>query len=119
MPSICLFEEAEFRCIGIKQMMEDREEIVTWESFKVRFLEEYFPNSVRYAKEVEFMQLEQGNISITEYATRFKHLARFYTQTMTKAWRCRKFEFGLKQELKEVVIPMSIRDFPALWRKQK
>jgi len=49
------------------------------------------------------MQLEQGNLSITEYATRFKHLARFYTQIMTEAWRCRKFEFGLKQELKEVV----------------
>jgi len=29
------------------------------------------------------------------------------------------FEFGLKQELKEVVIPMSIRDFPALVEKAK
>jgi len=38
---------------------------------------------------------------------------------MTKAWRCRKFEFGLKQKLKEVVIPMSIRDFPALVEKAK
>jgi len=65
------------------------------------------------------MQLEQGNLSVTEYATRFKHLARFYTQTMTEAWRCRKFDFGLKQELKEVVIPMSIRDFPALVEKTK
>ena len=36
-------------------MMEDREEIVTRESFKVRFLEEYFPDSVRYAKEFEFV----------------------------------------------------------------
>jgi len=100
-------------------MMEDRGEDATWENSKVRFLEEYFPNSVRYAKEIEFMQLEQENISVTEYATRFKHLARFYTQTMTEAWRCRKFEFDLKQELKEVVIPMSIRDFPALVEKAK
>ena len=99
--------------------MEDRGEDATWENFKVRFLKEYFPDSVRYAKEIEFMQLEPGNLSVTEYATRFKHLARFYTQTMTEAWRCRKFEFGLKQELKEVVIPMSIRDFPALVEKAK
>ena len=56
------------------------------------------------------MQLEQGNLSVTEYAIRFKHLARFYTQTTTEAWRCRKFVFGLKQELKEVVIPMSIME---------
>ena len=65
------------------------------------------------------MQLEQGNLSVTEYATRFKHLARFYTQTMTEAWRCRKFEFGLKQEHKEVVIAMSNRDFPAVVEKGK
>ena len=29
-----LIEEAEFWWIGMKQMMEDKEEIVTWESFK-------------------------------------------------------------------------------------
>jgi len=78
-----LIEEVEFQWIGMKQMMEDKEEIITWD--KVRFLEEYFPDCVRYAKEIEFMQLEQGNLSVNEYATRFKHLARFYTQTMTKA----------------------------------
>jgi len=31
-------EEAEFWWIGMKQMMEDKEEIVTWKSFKVTFL---------------------------------------------------------------------------------
>jgi len=114
-----LIEEAEFWWISMKQMMEDRGEDATLENFKVRFREEYFPHSVRYEKEIEFMQLEQGNVLVTEYATRVKHLARFYTQTMIEAWRCRKFEFGLKQELKEVVIHMSIRDFPALVEKAK
>ena len=61
-----LIEEAKFCWIGMKQMMEDIEE-----SFKVRFMEEYFPNSVRYDKKIEFMQLEQENFSVTEYATRF------------------------------------------------
>jgi len=37
----------------MKKIMEDREEHVTWENFKVRFMEEYFPDSVRYAKEIE------------------------------------------------------------------
>jgi len=89
-----LIEEAEFWWIGMKQIMEDKGEDATWENFKVRFLEEYFPDSVRYAKEIEFMQPEQGNLSVTEYATRFKHLARFYTQTMTEAWRCRNLSLG-------------------------
>jgi len=42
----------------MKQMMEDGEEIVTRESFKVRLLEECFPDRFKYAKEIEFMQLE-------------------------------------------------------------
>jgi len=53
--------------------------------FQRRFIEDYFPDSVRYAKEIEFIQLEQGNLPVTEYATRFKHLARFYTRIMTEA----------------------------------
>ena len=40
-----LIEEAEFWWIGMKQMMEDKGEDATWENFKVRFLEEYFPDS--------------------------------------------------------------------------
>jgi len=42
-----------------------------------KFLSEYFPNSVRYAKEVEFLQLTQGGKSVTEYVEKFKHLSRF------------------------------------------
>ena len=59
-------EEVEFWWIGMKQMMEDKGEDATWENFKVRFLEEYFPDSVRYAKEIEFMQLEQGNLTCSD-----------------------------------------------------
>jgi len=112
-------EDAEFWWKDIRQMMEGRGENVTWESFKVRFLEEYFPDSVKNAKEIEFMQLEQENLSVTNYATRFKHLAKFSTQIMTEDWRFKKFEFGLRQELKEVVVPLSIREFPALVEKAK
>jgi len=36
-------------------MMEERGEDVTRESFKVIFLEEYFPDNVRHVKEIEFM----------------------------------------------------------------
>jgi len=57
----------------------EREESVTWEAFRERFLSEYFPNSIRYAKEVEFLQLTQGRKTVTKYAERFKHLSRFYT----------------------------------------
>jgi len=39
---------------------------------------------VRYAKEVEFLQLMQGEMSVSEYAKKFKHLGRFHTLRMAE-----------------------------------
>jgi len=46
--------EAEHWWISTKSIMEERGESVTWETFRGKFLSEYFPDNVRYAKEVEF-----------------------------------------------------------------
>jgi len=61
-----LTEEAEHWWISMKSIMEERGEHVTWEAFRGKFLSEYFPDTVRYAKEVEFLQLTQGGKSVTE-----------------------------------------------------
>jgi len=50
-----LIGEAEHWWINMKSIMEEREEPVTREAFRGKFLSEYFPDSVRYAKEVEFL----------------------------------------------------------------
>ena len=39
--------------------------------FRVRFLEKYFPDSARFAREAEFLKLEQGDMSVNTYAARF------------------------------------------------
>jgi len=39
----------------MKLIMEESVEIISLKSFKRKFLEEYFPESVRYSKEVEFL----------------------------------------------------------------
>jgi len=77
-------------------------------------MSEYFPDSVRYAKEVEFLQLTQGDKSVAEYAERFKHLGRFYTMLLDEEWRCKKFKNGLRGDLRLMVAPLSIKDFAAL-----
>jgi len=74
-----LTREAKHWWISTKSIMEEKGEPVTWEAFRGKFLSEYFPDSVRYAKEVEFLQLTQGGKSVAEYAEKFKHLNRFYT----------------------------------------
>jgi len=92
--------EAEHWWINTKSIMEERDEPVMWETFRERFLSEYFPDSIRYAKEVEFLQLTQGGKTVTEYAERFKHLSRFYTLPLDEEWRCRKFKNGLRGDIR-------------------
>jgi len=52
--------EAEHWWMSMKSIMEERGKPVTWEAFRGKFLSKYFSDSVRYAKEVEFLQLTQG-----------------------------------------------------------
>ena len=114
-----LMGEAEHWWVCMKSMMEERQEVVTWEVFRRKFLSEYFADSVKYDKEVEFLQLTQGNISMTEYTEKFKHLSRFYTMPLDEEWRCRKFENGLRGDLRLMVASLSIKDFAALVEKAR
>jgi len=52
--------EAEHWWSNTRSILEERDEPMSWETFRERFLSEYFPDSIRYAKEVEFLQLTQG-----------------------------------------------------------
>ncbi|XP_020236979.1 uncharacterized protein LOC109816392 [Cajanus cajan] len=40
------------------------------------------------------MRLQQGGMTVSEYAMRFEHLARFYLQAISEAWKCIKFAEG-------------------------
>jgi len=57
-----LFGEAKFWWMEAQQMMEAKVELLDWKSFRLRSPEKYFPNSVKFAKEIEFQKLEQGNM---------------------------------------------------------
>ncbi|XP_020205583.1 uncharacterized protein LOC109790769 [Cajanus cajan] len=114
-----LVGEASFWWKGAQAMMEARGEVVNLENFKKVFLEKYFPDSTRNAKEVEFLRLQQGNMSVQEYVVKFKHLARYYSQAISEAWRCRKFSESLRYELKKTIVPMGIVEFLVLVEKAK
>ncbi|XP_027905698.1 uncharacterized protein LOC114165239 [Vigna unguiculata] len=56
-----------------------------------RFLSEYFPDSIRYAKEVEFLQLTQGGKTVTEYAERHEERRRPYDRPHHQPQKSRSF----------------------------
>nr|KYP51978.1 hypothetical protein KK1_026188 [Cajanus cajan] len=114
-----LVGEASFWWKGAQAMMEARGEVVNWENFRKVFLEKYFPHSARYAKEDEFLRLQQGNMYVQGYVVKFEHLARYYSQAITETWGCRKFSEGLRYELKKANVPMGMVEFPVLVEKEK
>jgi len=92
---------------------------INWEVFKTKFLEKYFPNDVRRTKEIEFMELKQGNLLIGEYASKFEILGKYSTFFYHPDERMKyiKFEDGLRPELKKAVGILEISDFPTFIHK--
>jgi len=56
---------------------------------------------------------------VANYAEKFKHLTRFYTLPLDEEWRCRKFKNGLRDNIRLMVAPLSIKDFAALVEKAR
>ncbi|MCI50894.1 hypothetical protein A2U01_0072138, partial [Trifolium medium] len=46
--------------------------LITWARFKREFMTKHFPVDERNRKVVEFMELKQGNMSVSEYAAKFE-----------------------------------------------
>ncbi|XP_075515837.1 uncharacterized protein LOC142550643 [Primulina tabacum] len=54
-----------------EEAIRESSQIISWEVFRTHFIQEYSPPSYYSAKEAEFNQLVQGNISVGEYASQF------------------------------------------------
>ena len=71
--------DAEFWWNGIKRLLEESQVEITLDIFKEAFYQKYFLVSVQNAKELEFMQLCQGNSNVSEYIAKFEELYKFST----------------------------------------
>nr|KYP76406.1 hypothetical protein KK1_020648 [Cajanus cajan] len=93
---------------------------VNWDNFKRLFLEKYFPRDVRHKKQVEFLELKQGENSVAEYVTKFEDLVRFcpmYDGVDNEEDKCVKFVSGLRPEIKQVFNYQGITHYHELVNK--
>eukprot|EP00256_Glycine_max_P067144 XP_025981739.1 uncharacterized protein LOC102669650 [Glycine max] len=91
--------------------------VVPWGTFRQTFLEKYFPEDVKNRKEMEFLELKQGSMTVAEYAARFENLVRYFPHYQGEAGersKCVKFVNGLRPEVKMMVNYHSIHDFAQL-----
>ncbi|XP_004514096.1 uncharacterized protein [Cicer arietinum] len=117
-----LIGEAEYWWQGARQITEGNHEDMTWEVFKRRFLDKYFPKSARAGKEDQFLRLYQGSLTASEYATKFESLAkhfRYFRNQMDEEYMCERFESELMYEIKECVGPLDIHQYQVLVEKCK
>ena len=77
-------------------------------------LRKYFPEDVCGKKEIEFLELKQGSMSVVEYAAKFAELAKFYphyAEENAEFSKCIKFENSLRPEINKAVGYQKIRVF--------
>ena len=61
-----------------KTVKAERDDIeLTWEELLVRLRTRFYPISLQWRKESEFLMLTQGKMIVLEYSTRFMELSRF------------------------------------------
>ena len=69
---------------------------MSWIEFQELFNEKYFLESIHHMKEVEFINLEQGNMTVSQYEAKFAELSRFATHLVDdEARMSRMFLRGL------------------------
>lgn len=109
-----LAEEADDWWINTRQVLDAAAKALTWAVFSREFIRKYFPEDVRGKKEIEFLELKQGNLLVTEYATRFVELAKFYphySQATVEFSKCIKFENRLSPKIKQAIRYQQIKRF--------
>ncbi|KAK9689922.1 hypothetical protein RND81_09G091200 [Saponaria officinalis] len=75
-----------------------------WTRFCEVLKKRFYPEELRWQKEREFLQLEQGNMSVQAYADKFVELSRFAAGVIpNEAARFRRFEKNLTPKVRSIV----------------
>ena len=78
---------------------------MTWETFCQLFLEHHFPSVIRDRKNLEFIKLIQGSMTVFEYEVKFTALSRFASDMVKdEEQSCRQFEGGLNFSIRPYVV---------------
>lgn len=90
--------------------------VTNWSEFKKAFYEEYYPQSYGHAKQNEFLKLVQGSMTVAEYLNKYIELSKHATTMIIQDEidKCRKFEDGLREEIRTSICAVEWREFKKL-----
>ena len=86
-------------------------EKVTWDSFQEEFRKKYISQRFIDQKRKEFLELKQGNMTVTDYERESKYARECVS---TEAIMCKRFENGLNDNIRLSVGVLKIKEFVVL-----
>ncbi|KAF1862652.1 hypothetical protein Lal_00013413 [Lupinus albus] len=89
------------------RQMEMEELLISWSTFKAKFLQKYFPADLKREKEMEFLKLEQGNMPKLKMMFRHQEIADFANLVN----KCRMYEDDVKVDELATLETLSPRNY--------
>ncbi|KAL2460909.1 Gag protease polyprotein-like protein [Abeliophyllum distichum] len=89
--------------------------VITWVDFKRAFYDNYYHRSYKDAKQNEILKLVQGSMTVFEYQKKFVELLKYdHNLVVDEINRCRRFEDGLREEIRSPVTAVGWTEFGKL-----
>ncbi|KAA3473969.1 Gag-Pol polyprotein [Gossypium australe] len=90
-------------------------EWVTWEFFQSKFRKKYISQRFLDQKHKEFLELKQGQMTVTEYERKFVRLSKYAREYVsTEDIMCKRFIDGLNEDIKLLVGILELNEFVVL-----
>ncbi|XP_028751869.1 uncharacterized protein LOC114711583 [Neltuma alba] len=93
---------------------------ITWEEFKDKFMQHYFPPAIRAVRQATFYSFKQENLHEDEFIARFLELSKYSTYLQeyhNPKWMCERLLEKARPELRTALAPFEIEDFEKLCTK--
>lgn len=85
---------------------------ITWSVFRAAFDSQYYPLAYQNMKIEEFLQLEQGVMTVLEYEKKFNELSKYCTLLVeNERKKCQLFTRGLRASIRDIVISQWLTNF--------
>ncbi|XP_016706937.1 uncharacterized protein [Gossypium hirsutum] len=90
-------------------------EKINWNFFVSEFRKKYVSQLYLEKKKRKFLDLKQKNMYVAEYELKFIRLSKYTKELISnEADMCRRFEWGLNEEIYVPLIPLHLQEFPIL-----
>ncbi|BBN69306.1 transposable element gene [Prunus dulcis] len=92
---------------------------ITWPVFRAAFDSQYYSQAYQNLKMKEFLQLEQGLMTVLEYEKKLNELSKYCIPLVEdESKKCQLFTRGLKASIRDIVISQRLTNFGDLVSSQ-